>query len=235
MDLSRIARRFHRYQAPIGWVLVGFLIPVFTDLVSSWLKITWGPLIPLAWAAGIVVALGAVYVGVSRAGKFRPALVPEEKQAPRFAGLIQLVGPGKRGKDPLEGSNIPAIEWHLRPNGEVSPLQVCWLIASEAGKPVAEMLRERFEGRCQVEIREIWNHLNLYETYQVVRHIYEQEAAERGLAPEDIVADFTAGHKMMSAGMILACRDRWPMQYVSGGAEVGAESIPILVRFEEPE
>lgn len=236
MDLSLIARRFYQYRAWIGGVLAGFLIPVGVNLVSTLLEITWGPLPALGWTAGAAVAVWTAYMGLSRAGRFRPALIPEEKQAPRFPGLILLVGPGREGRDPLEGPNVPALEWHLRPVGKGRPLQVCWLVATggpQGGIPVAELLRERFKDLCRVVIREIPNDLNPYHTYEVVRRIYEQEAEEHDLKPEEVVADFTGGHKVMSAGMIAACWDRWPLEYVSGGPGVKAESIPMLVQFEK--
>lgn len=234
MNLSQLVRSLYRYRAQLGWVLLGVLLPTLTNLVSEWLELSWGPLRALFLALALVAAVGVVYFTLDRVGKFRPEIVPRSKQAPRFPGLIQLVGPGQRGRNPLEGPNVAAMDWHLRPDGEGSPLRVCWLIASEQGTPVAEMLRERYKDRCRVEIRQVWEHLNPYSTYEVVQRIYEQEAAEQGLAPEEIVADFTGGHKVMTAGMILACGDRWPMEYVSGGPEVGAQSIPILIRFQKP-
>ena len=66
-----------------------------------------------------------------------------------------------------------------------------------------------------------------------LERIYTQEAAEFGLSPDHIIADFTGGTKPMSAGLVLACRDRWPMQYVTGGRRDRTDiaSVPIYVRF----
>jgi hypothetical protein len=65
----------------------------------------------------------------------------------------------------------------------------------------------------------------------LVYRIYVQSAAEKGLTPGQIIADYTGGTKPMSAGMVLACREqRWPMEYMTGGKK-GIASVPLLVRF----
>jgi hypothetical protein len=52
------------------------------------------------------------------------------------------------------------------------------------------------------------------------------------LSEREVIADFTGGVKPMSAGMILACGDRRPMQYMYGRKE-GIASIPRIIEFAQ--
>ncbi len=166
-------------------------------------------------------------------------LVPEEERPPRYPGLSVLVGIGRRDAKPEELSHHPAIEYHLdREEAGGEPLRVCWLIATGGVKgsvPVAREVRERYGSRCDKMIIRVLNSpFDVQEAYRLVRRIYAEEAAEHGLAPEQVIADFTGGTKPMSVGMVLACRDRWPMQYMYGRkAEIA--STPLYVRFKPAE
>ena len=128
----------------------------------------------------------------------------------------------------------PAIDYHLRPDEQGRKLRVCWLVTSsgEGGAvPVAEVFREQYEGRCQVLVRTVRDAFDVQDTYELVRHIYTQEAPTQGLSPAQVIADFTGGTRMMSAGMVLACQDHWPMEYMTGHKR-GIASTPLFVRFE---
>jgi hypothetical protein len=96
---------------------------------------------------------------------------------------------------------------------------------------VAEAFRQRYEPRCRVLVRQIHRAFDVQETYGVVQRIYLEEALAEGLSPDQVIADFTGGTKMMTAGMVLACGDQWPMQYMTGRKE-GVISTPMLVRFQ---
>lgn len=220
--------RMRRYRGLILLVLSGFIVPLLTNLFSGWLEKSVGEtptrmaqLVAIGVAA--TVALGGLYLALSRERR-EWVLVPKEKRPPQFPGLIVLVGPGREEEDPLQGPCGPAIEYHL------PTLKFCWMIASEEGQPVAEALRQQYEGRCQVKVVPVGGAFEVQDVYETVRNIYLQEAPKAGLAPEQVIADFTGGTKVMSAGMILACGDRWPMQYMSG--RKGAKSAPIFIQFQ---
>jgi len=216
----------------------GLLVPLLTELAGSWLEATLGrtpnQLIQLlAICVALAVSLWALYLALGRQKPLE--LVPREQRPSRFPGLIVLVGPGKEGADPKKLSHNPAIEYHLshdEAGGE--PLRVCWLVATAGEKgsmPVAMEVQKRYEDRCDLIIETLKDAFDLEETYQLIQRIYAQKAAEKGLAPDQIIADFTGGTKPMSAGAVLACREEcWPMQYMTGGRKDIA-SVPIFVRF----
>lgn len=222
-------------------LLISGLVALLTELAGSWLDTTLGrapsQLIRLlAIGALLAVALWAFYLALGK----RPSLelVPQEERPSRFPGLIVLVGPGRAGADPDSLSHNPAIEYHLdceEAGGE--PLRVCWLITTageQGGLPVAQAVRRAYQDRCEVLIRMLRDAFSLQEAHRLVHSIYTEEAREHGLEPEQVIADFTGGTKPMSAGMALACQDRWPMQYMTGGKDPIA-SIPISEPFSSAE
>ena len=240
--MSELVGLLRRHRNLVLLLISGLLVPLFTNLASSWLEMTIGRtpnrLMQLL-AIGIALAVGlwVLLLALGRQGTLE--LVPEEKRPPRFPGLIVLVGIGRKDVEPEKLSHNPAIEYHLdceEAGGE--PVRVCWLIATGGVKgsvPVAREVRKRYESRCDKMILHVLNSaFDVQEAYRLVHHIYTEEAAEHGLAPEQIIADFTGGTKPMSAGMILTCQDRWPMQYMFG-REGEVASTPVLVRFQPTE
>ena len=240
--MSELVGLLRRHRNLVLLLASGLLVPLITNLASSWLEITIGQtpnrLMQLL-AIGIALAVGlwVLLLALGRQGTLE--LVPEEKRPPRFPGLIVLVGIGRKDVEPEKLSHNPAIEYHLdceEAGGE--PVRVCWLIATGGVKgsvPVAREVRKRYESRCDKMILHALNSpFDVQEAYHLIRRIYTEEAVEHGLAPEQIIADFTGGTKPMSAGMILACQDRWPMQYMFG-REGEIASTPLLVRFQTAE
>ncbi|MDY6877937.1 MAG: hypothetical protein SWK90_17280 [Chloroflexota bacterium] len=236
--MSRLMHLLRRHRYLVFLLVSGLLVPLVTELAGSWLEATIGRtpsrLIQLlAICVALAVALWALYLAL---GKQKPLeLVPREQRPTRFPGLIVLIGPGKEGADPQSLSHNPAIEYHLsREEAGGEPLRACWLIATAGEKgsvPVAMEVQQRYGGRCEVIIETLKDAFDLEETYQLIQRIYVQRAVEKGLAPDQIIADFTGGTKPMSAGMVLACREEcWPMQYMTGGRKDIA-SVPIFVRF----
>jgi len=227
----------YRHRNLVLPFISGLLIPLATELAGSWLEKTIGrtpsQLVRLlAIAVALAVGLWVLYLAL---GKRAPLeLVPREERPPSFPGLIVLIGPGRKGSDPQSLSHNPAIEYHLDcDEAGGKPLQICWLIATggeQGSLPAAQKVRERYEERCTMIIKRLHDAFDVQEAYRTVQGIYTQEAAEQGLAPDQVIADFTGGTKPMSAGTVLACRDRWPMQYMTGGREEIA-SVPIFVRF----
>jgi hypothetical protein len=240
--MRSLGERIRRHSNLVLLLVSGLLLPVITNLASSWLEMTIGRtpnrLMQLL-AVGIALAVGlwVLHLALGRRGPVE--LVPEEKRPPCFPGLIVLVGVGRKDVEPAKLSHNPAIEYHLdceEAGGE--PVRVCWLVATggvEGSVPVAREVRKRYESRCdKMILRELNSAFDVQEAYRLIRRIYTEEATEHGLAPEQIIADFTGGTKPMSAGMILACQDRWPMQYMFG-REGEIASTPLLVRFQSAE
>lgn len=237
--MESFARQMRRHRHLVLLLLSGFVVPLLTNLLSSWMEKTFGQspaqfIQLLAIGLAVTMGLWVLYLAL-RQERRAWVLVPREQQPPRYTGLIVLVGPGRPEEDPLQGPTGPAIEYHLASTStELSTgdtLKVCWLLASSQGVPVAEALRGRYESRCRVLVRQIYKPFDIQETYEVVQRIYLEEALTEGLSPDQVVADFTGGTKTMTAGMVLACGDRWPMQYMTGRKQA-AVSTPILVRFQ---
>lgn len=235
--MQRLMGRLRRHRYLVILLLSGLLVPLTTNLGSSWLETTLGQtsnrlLQLLALGVALVVGLWVLNLALDREEPVE--LVPEEERPPRYPGLIVLVGTGRKGAGPEELSHQPAIEYHLeREEAGSEPLRVCWLIATGGlmgSVPVARQVRSRYSDRCQMHLRVLADAFDVEEAYHLAHRIYTQEATECGLTPDQIIADFTGGTKPMSAGVILACQDRWPMQYMFGRKGEVA-STPILVRF----
>jgi hypothetical protein len=239
--MSRLLESLRRHRNLVLLLVSGLLVPLFTNMASSWLEMTIGRtpnrlMQLLAIGVALIVGLWVLHLALGRQEPLE--LVPEEERPPRHPGLIVLVGIGRKDTKPEELSHNLAIEYHLsceEAGGDA--LRVCWLIATSGVRgsvPIAREVRERYSDRCQLHIRGLHDAFDVQEAYRLVRRIYTEEAAEHGLAPEQVIADFTGGTKPMSAGMILACQDRWPMQYMFG-REGEVASTPLLVRFRADE
>lgn len=229
--------RLRTQRGLLRLIVTGVLVQVIVDLLSSWLEMLVGP----TPGRLLQLAIGLCLAGLILWALFRllgqesaREIVPREEKAPRFAGLIALLGPGRAGRDPLQQAAAVALEHHLAPEGPGEPLQAAWLITGRGergGVAVAEAFRDRYGDRCRVALCSVADPFDLQETYALVRRIYAEEVPGTGLQPQQVVADLTGGTAMMTAGMALACRDRWPMEYVTGGKE-GMVPAPILVRWE---
>ena len=214
----------------------GVLLQVVINLLSSWLQAVLGEtpgrifvLIVFVGAAAL-----AVWAFVRLLDRAAPQeIVPHEEKAPRFAGLIALVGPRGRDGDPLRQAAGVALEHHLAAAGPGEPLRVAWLVTSrgEGGAVhAAETFRALYQGRCTVHVCTVADAFDVQETFALVQRLYEQDVPAAGLEPQQVVADLTGATSIMTAGMALACRDRWPMEYVTGPP--GTASAPVLVRWQ---
>jgi len=235
--MTSFARQVRQHRGLVLLLLSGFVVPLLTNLLSSWLEQVLGQnpaqlLQLLAVGIAVAVSLWVLYLAL-RQGRPRWVLVPREQQPPTYPGLVVLVGPGRPDEDPLGQSARPAIEYHLAAQDPGAALRVCWLLTSEPGVPAAEAFRQQYAPRCRVLVCPIDRAFDVQETYEAVRRIYQEQAPAEGLTPEQVIADFTGGTKMMSAGLVLACGDRWPMQYMTGRKDKGGiRSVPLLVRFQ---
>lgn len=232
-----------------GWLIVlvtGLLVPIITNLTSSWLEAAVGRtpnrLLQLL-AVGVAAAVALWVVGMILRERQDPLeLVPRDARPERYPGLIALVGKGKAGEkpEPREQAAAKAIEYHL---GDDNTLKICWLVASggkEGSILAAQAISSEYESRCKIRICEVGSAFSVQDTYDAVQRIYSEsiydgEFREYGLAPDRVIADFTGGSAPMTAGMALACgRDR-PMQYTTGRrarGEAEIASIPLLVEFK---
>jgi hypothetical protein len=210
-------------------LISGLLVPLITNLASSWLEMTIGQtpnrmMQLLAFGVALAVGLWALSLAL---GRRKVPMVPPNEQPPRMAGLVALVGRGDAKNEPAR----LALDYHLE--GE-SGLQACWLIASKgkAGSlPTALVLYEQYKDRCQLEICPISDAFDLQEVYRTVREIYEVKVPDAGLEPSEVITDFTGGTAPMSAGAALACgEDEYPMQYYTG-RQPGMASVPLWVQF----
>ncbi len=217
-------------RPPGGWtgtlVLLG--LGVAGNILSTLISLQVGA---SPWLLGLlVVSIFALFGGIYRVRRQSTprVLVPEDKQPKKHRGLIVLVGIGRPGEDPMQQSAGIAISYHQ------PVLQACWLIATagETGSlPIAQILADQCEtAGVQPYIRTVADPFNVQESYELVERIYTQEVPKAGLAEDQVIADFTGGVKPMSAGMILACGDQHPMQYMTG-RKGGIASIPISVEF----
>ncbi|MEK6320457.1 MAG: hypothetical protein AABN33_02115 [Acidobacteriota bacterium] len=123
--------------------------------------------------------------------------------APR-RGLIVLVSQGKVEASPAAA----AIKYHLL------ALDHCWLITSTEAQTQLEppfqsswknagLLKAQCQDHARVHIKVI-DPEDPQSIFQSVEQVYA-EAKSYGLTSKDVVADFTGGAKMMTAGMVLAC------------------------------
>jgi len=235
------------------WLLLvatGMLIPIITNLASSWLEMTVGRtpgrLLQLL-ALGVAATLALWALNVVLRQKQEPlVLVPSDAQPGRMPGLIALVGRGRPGErlEIERQAAVQAIRYHLGTEEGDGALKVCWLIASSGEKGSVTAAREIGElcagTGCRVVIREVGNAFSVQEAYDAVQRIYEEidgaEYRELGIGPEQVICDFTSGTAPMTAGMVLACGQHRPMQYTVGrrarAGEPEIASVPLLVQFK---
>ena len=230
-------QRLRQQGTLLRLIVSGLLLQVIINLLSSWLAMVLGPRPGrvLQLVVGLCLVALVLWAVVQLLSREPPReIVPQEEKSPRFPGLVVLVGPGREGKDPMKQAAGVALEHHLATDGPGEPLRVAWLVTSRGeggGVAVAEAFRARYADRCTVHICTVANPRDLQETYALVRHIYVEEVPAAGLQPEQVVADLTGGTGMMTAGMALACRDRWPMEYVTGDRP-DMVPAPVLMRWQ---
>lgn len=216
------------YQNYVLLTLSGFIVPLITNLFSSWLAATFGKtpaqLFQLIAILFTLILTLWVMILIFRSTSVKQVLIPRELQAKPHAGLICLVGPGRTDIpfQPKQSPAAEAIRYHLQ-HGQ---LKHVWLVTSDAGIPVAEALRTEYGGQVAVNIRVIHNFVDINDTYLVVQKIYAEEAPRLKLNPQKIMADYTGGTSSMTVGMALAAANgRFHMEFTSG--KQGANSVPI--------
>lgn len=213
-----------------GWggVVTVLGIGVAGNLVATIITLWTGASVWLLglWIASIIVLLVGMW---AIRGSQDLVLVPEVQRPEKHSGLIVIVGTGRPGEDPMQQSAGIAITYHH------PILRTCWLIASagERGSlPIAETLAEQCRAAgMQPHICTVADPFSVQESYDLVERIYTEEVPKASLTEDQVIADFTGGVKPMSAGMILACGETRPMQYMYGRKE-GIASVPRLIEFQ---
>ncbi|MCI0556425.1 MAG: hypothetical protein L0287_36245 [Anaerolineae bacterium] len=226
------------YSLLILPILFNFIFQLLPNLFSSWLESNFGQTsTKLIGIISFLLVTGTILWAVNNAihQKRNWVLVSREQQPPRFPGLVLLMGMGTGKSDPRpfgpsQGPAIPSIEYHLAGSGK-NRLHTCWLITSRDGVSAAEALRSHYESSTlRVHVCIVKDPFGLQDTYELVRNIYLKEAFENKLKPEQIISDFTGSTRPMMAGMVLACGEQWPMQYMSKKGD--SPSMPIQIKFQ---
>ena len=213
-------------------------LALLTNLVSAILATTVNNSIPglLTIITAIILIIFFLYLfrnGLQKKPDFdytTSSLKPKPHK-----GLIVLVSRGRIDRDPMEQSAGPAIQYHIHQKGIGQVLQHCWLIATsgpDGSHDFAHKLSELCkEQGIKTTIEVVSDGFSVQETYDLVRRIYAEAETTANLAPHDIIADFTGGLKPMSAGMVLACGAKYPIQYMYGG-KAGIASVPRQITLD---
>ena len=125
--------RLRQSRSLLYLVLSVGLVGVLINLLSSYLVEALGttPWRILQLVLGVAVVALALWAILRLAGEQAPLeIVPQEEKAPRFPGLVALVGPGKEGVDPMEQAASVALRHHLAPEGPGELLRAAWLVTS---------------------------------------------------------------------------------------------------------
>jgi hypothetical protein len=205
----------------LGLLVVGLLGNVTYDLLTApadSLTVAWRP------AAAAVVFTGLAYLLYRQDRRRRRAVravVDESRLAPPQAGLIWLFGPGQ-----FEHL-LFALGHHRQGGGAIH----CWLVMQEGVPPVKERFGELSQRLAEEGVTTRLHPVyvrqpDVQATYKAVRAVFEREAAEEGVASEDVIADITGGTKPMTTGMVLAAlTSGGALEYVE--SERDAEGRPI--------
>ena len=151
----------------------------------------------------------------------------------------------------LEKSNLQPMLYAIQ--AHAVQLQHCWLIATVGkqasgslpyAKVMAEYLRQEKGLQCGFHYGESFA-VSLDDDTDVLQRTYDllvkkvfKEATRANLAPQDLVADFTAGIRSMTLGMVLACLDKERdiefvgTPYGEDGCPIKEELTPIIFSFE---
>lgn len=162
---------------------------------------------------------------------------------PRSRGAVVLVSLGSSGRSAAQS----ALDYHLDGgNGAAPRLQYAWLLTGPgqgefSSQANAEALRADYEqrGLKKVEVIALSDADDPRQAFDVVQGIYASLPL-LGLAPREVICDYTGGTKSMTSGMVLACASHgYPLAFMkpdrydaAGHAAGGARSLPRLVNLD---
>lgn len=176
----------------IGGIAMGVLGNAVYQMLTNCFGTTNITILGISAGAGLVLVGVALMLGYL-AQRLRQDPPLAGKQEPRQRrGLILLV------------SNAPiaqrALAWHDE------TLEWCWLVCSAQSLPVATQLKDALQTQGkQAELVLINDVYDPLECRNKVDALYRQLPA--GLAPTDVILDFTGMTAMASVGSVLACLD----------------------------
>jgi hypothetical protein len=183
-----------------------------------------------------------------------------------LVGFVSLYNnPGKLSPEELQGAidtldfaQLRLEESNLQPmlhgiRAHAGQLEHCWLIATVGqqalgslpyARVMAEYLRQEQGLECAFYYGEGYT-VSLDDDTDVLQRTYDllvrrvfKEAQRAGLSPQDLVADFTAGIRSMTLGMVLACLDKERdiefvgTRYDLNGRMVKGDLTPIIFSFD---
>jgi hypothetical protein len=187
-------------SVPLLFISFVVLLNLISNALYDWTKSWIGTPFKVIFYTVCLIVLLVVMFELVRRFKLRLTV---RGISPR-RGLVVLVSQGRSEDIPA----MAAIKYHL------PALEHCWLITStEPANPPpppsqsawknAGTLRVLYEGQVKTHIKVI-DPEDPQSIFQAVEQVYS-EAKLFGLSSNEIVADFTGGTKMMTAGMVLAC------------------------------
>jgi len=210
----------------LGLLVVGLLGDVIYSLLTApadTLSTAWRP------GAAVLLLTGLAYLLYwqdRRRGRTVRAAVDESRLAPPHAGLIWLFGPG-----PFEHL-IFALNHHRAGGGGGH----CWLVMQEDFPPVmtkfGELSQRLAEEGVATQVHPVYvKQPDVQAAYRAVRAVFEREAAEEGLSPDQVIADITGGTKPLTAGMVLAAiTTGGALEYVESERDEQGRPIPGTLR-----
>ena len=210
----------------LGLLVVGLLGDVTYSLLTApadSLTTAWRPVAAALVLTGLAYLL---YRRDRRRGRTVRAIVDESRLAPPHAGLIWLFGPG-----PFEHL-LFALNHHRKGGGAAH----CWLVMQEDFPPVrkrfGELSRRLAEEGMTTQIHPVYvKQPDVHAAYQAVRAVFEREAAEEGLRPDQIIADITGGTKPLTTGMVLAALTTGgALEYVESERDIQGRPITGTLR-----
>jgi hypothetical protein len=210
----------------LGLLVVGLLGDMTYGLLTA-----PADTLPTLWRPGVAALLltGLAYLLYRQDQRQRRtvrAVVDESRLAPPHAGLIWLFGPG-----PFEHL-IFALNHHRAGGGGGH----CWLVMQEDFPPVmtklGELSRRLAEEGVATQVHPVYvKQPDVRAAYQAVRAVFEREAAEEGLSPDQVIADITGGTKPLTAGMVLAAiTTGGALEYVESERDEQGRPIPGTLR-----
>jgi hypothetical protein len=222
-----IQEPFEHTRSELPWfdpIFSGIVVAFIVNILTTWLTELAGPAV--AWP--VTLLLIGLTVAFVRFYQQRRRQLPTPIDLPRprkYRGLIFMFS---------RPETLRAALTYHQPK-----LEHCWLLITP------EMRTRALDGIPPLdEVRFSLCHLeNLYDTaacYTTVQRIFEQEARQYGIAPDQIIADITGGTKPMTVGMLLACQaggyalEHVPTQFDAVGRPTDPLP-PIEIRLRNPE
>jgi hypothetical protein len=178
------------------------------------------------------------YVQIRIKVRAKPSFVIEDirKVERRRQALVAISSSGP------QKATEPVVKFHYRgEDGSLEPvLRYCWLICGPGEGQFSSQANavdiKRTYSEVEVFVEPVADADDPKQVFEVVQRIYA-EAEAKEIPRSEIIADYTAGTKSMTAGLVLACTEQdkdlqymKPRRYTADGrADPTAGSDPIAV------